>query len=123
MAGRTGRNGVSQKAQYASYDPIKNRRIKLERLSKQQPNNKDIDVALKNVHARGPRVPNEKFGWIDRTATLAGFNSHKKEDQGGLYDNITGPADARARAQMSSFCRKVENQHQHDVNFKPRKKK
>ena len=122
MASNKGRAGNAKKQYYAGYDPIKNRRIKLQRLLKEQPNNDDIVQALKNVHTRGPRVPKEKHGWIDRRASLTGFASPKKEDNGNLYDDISGPADARARAKMAKHVRDVERRHQHSLNFKSKKK-
>jgi hypothetical protein len=117
MANNAGRNGKAQKQYYLSYNYEKNRKIRLERHLSKHPEDAQAQAALKNIHFR-PKAPLNRLGWIDRTATIGGFTSEKKNDTALLFSDHKGPKDAKDRAQMAAHVRKIERmiQHGHDFN-------
>lgn len=124
MANNKGRGQkAAKKNYYSSYSYEKNRKRKLERLLKQQPENEQIKKALKNIHHRGPKPSKENLGWVDRTETLAGFHSQKKNESDALYSDLGGPKDARDRAKMAAHVRKVERMRQHELTYTPKKER
>ncbi len=84
MANKTSKG---QEGYYASYKAgnkhAKNRKIKLERLLKQQPNNEQIKTALKDIHYRR-KTPNTSM-WGHREIALAKI---LKEFTGNFNYNI-----------------------------------
>lgn|SRR5690554_1584185 len=121
MAGNKGRGQkAAKKSYYSSYNYEKNRKKKLERLLKEQPNNEQIKAALKNIHHRGPRPSGDKLGWINRNETLSGFVSDKKQDKAHIYADVSGKKDAAITAWMAAHVRKVERQRQHELNYQPK---
>lgn len=118
MAGTKGRNHkAAKKNYYSSYNYEKNRKKRLERLLKKQPNNEQIKAALKNIHHRGPRPSINKLGWINREETLSGSVSHKKQDTSHIYANVVTKKDAATAAWVAAHVRKVERQRQHELNY------
>lgn len=126
MAGNKGRGQKAAKKQYySSYNYEKNRKLRLERHLSKHPEDVQAKAALKNIHHRGPRPSTSKMGWVDRTMTIQGGYTEKKDDYSLVFANVGGPAEAKALAQMAAHVRKVERMKQHGVDFlneKPKKK-
>lgn len=105
-----GRNSASYKAYYNSYNYEAQRRKRLERHLKRQPNDEQAQAALKNIHHRGPRPSNNEGGWMTRNMMIFDFYDDKK---GPKLDN-TSP---KVLAWMRSIMKKAEKQHQHEKNY------
>jgi len=126
MAGNKGRAGKAKKQYYSSYNYEKNRKDRLQRHLNKHPEDAQAKAALKNIHHRGPRPSTSKMGWIDRSMTIQGFNTGKKDDYSLLYSDVNGPKDAKERAQMAAHVRRVERMSQSGYDFGlngPKKKK
>lgn len=108
-----GRNSASDKAYYSSYNYEAQRRKRLERHLKRQPNDEQAQTALKNIHHRGPRPSNNKGGWMTRSMMIFDFYDDKK---GPKLDNVS----PKTLAWMRSIMKKAEKQHQHEKNYAPK---
>jgi hypothetical protein len=74
-----GRSSESYKAYYGSYNYDAQRRKRLNRHLKKQPNDEQAKEALKNIHHRGPRPSNKNEGvWMTRDMMLSGLDEKKK---------------------------------------------
>lgn len=99
MANKTSKNREAYYSTYKSGNKqAKNRKIKLERLLKEQPNNKQIEQALKDVHYRR-HTPKEPF-WSHSGIALAKII---KEFTGHFDRNILNSNPKVAAEAMSSL--------------------
>ena len=118
MAGNKGRSQkAAKKNYYNSYNYEKNRTLRLKRHLNKHPEDVQAQRALGNIHHKGPRPSNDKLGWVDRSETINGFTSDKKDDANHIYYDVSGPHSARQIAQMAAHIRKVERQHRHEMQF------
>lgn len=79
MANSKGRKSNSDKAYYGAYNYDAQRRKRLTRHLKKQPNDEQAQEAVKakSFKHRGPRPPNKPDGWVTRDMIPADFNSKK----------------------------------------------
>ena len=68
----------SNQEHYKQYDYEKNRRSRLEKLAKAQPNNQQVQAALKNIHYRR-KAPKLK-AWTPAKKELAEMNALASRD-------------------------------------------
>jgi len=110
MAGSKGNNSVSSKQYYNTYNYEAQRRKRLERHLKRQPNDEQAQAALKNIHHRGPRPSNKEGGWLTRDMSVKDFYDDKK----GPKLDETSP---KVIAWMRSIMKRAEKQYQHEKNY------
>ena len=103
MAGSKGKlkRSPSDAAYYKNYSYETNRRKRLEKLAKEQPNNEQIQSALKNIHYRR-KTPSKKLGWVDRRDTRIVGGEHKSQD--GKATNIDPAIGKQEHVQRARAC-------------------
>lgn len=94
----------SKKNYFKTYNYDKNRRIKLERLLAKQPENKQIQKALDNIHYRR-KTPKTVNGWV--------FS----QKNSSIFENISGKEDAMSRAFVQSIIAKTNRELKHKAEF------
>lgn len=115
MANSKGNNSVSSKAYYAKYDPTKQRRKRLERHLKKQPNDKQAQEALKDPKLRGPKPSKKENGWLTHEMTKMGFND--TDNKKSIRIEHVNP---KMVAWVRSIMKKAEAQHQHNLHYAPK---
>lgn len=115
MAKGKARTSESYKRYYSNYNYEAQRRKRLQRHLKNQPNDEQAQEALKNLNFRGPKPSGQKGGWVTREMGLDGFYDKK----GPHLDGIN----SKTLAWMKSIMRKSEAQRQHEQNFKSKEER
>ena len=98
----------SSKQYFNTYNYEANRKRRLQKLAKEQPENEQIKNALKNIHYRRKK-PINKLGWIDRSDPIF-------RDSDGKPD-IKGKNDALARMNVAVIRDYVSRQLAHEGQF------
>lgn len=122
MAGKSGRNGKAQKAYYAGYDYVGQKRKRLNRQLKLQPNNEQIKTALKNIsEPKGGKIPNNKNGWVDRKGDAFQVHQWILTTGDGAMKHITrgvlGRSECRRAANVFAFMNAFERKLKHESEF------
>lgn len=137
MANQKGRkHKAAKKNYYSSYDYVSQKRKRLTRLAKQQPNNTHIQEALKNIreYPKGGKKPNNKLGWVSRqddvfttgTLELTGLLPTKKKPFQDILlgqRSILGRHEARAALQVAHIVNKAARKFRHETTFNSKRRK